>query len=283
MGRRSDLLTDNAKSDASDTGVIQVVSRAFDVLRCFESHNARLGNRDVATRCGLPPSTVSRLTLTLTRLGHLVYLPQDQKYRLGPSAVAMSTSMVKGLHFRDLLKTRMQEFAEKLPGTIGFVLPDRFHLVYLEYARTYNAIGLHSSTGTRIAMARTAAGHAYVAALAPEKCDALLAEMDREVPADAQALREYLDGDRASLRKNGYVTSCGLWHPLINGCSVPLWSRHYQTYVVVTIGLLASMYDEARLHSEVAPLMLELAHDISEIPDGLEVEPIRFDPLAGSE
>ena len=36
-------------------------------------------------------------THTLTRMGQLVYLPRDQKYRIGPSAVAMSTSMMRGL------------------------------------------------------------------------------------------------------------------------------------------------------------------------------------------
>ena len=78
---------------AGDGEVIQVVSRAFDVLRCFEGHEARLGNLEISNRCGLPRSTVSRLTHTLTRMGQLVYLPRDQKYRIGPSAVAMSTSM----------------------------------------------------------------------------------------------------------------------------------------------------------------------------------------------
>ena len=77
--------------------MIQVVSRAFDVLRCFEGHEARLGNLEISNRCGLPRSTVSRLTHTLTRMGQLVYLPRDQKYRIGPSAVAMSTSMMRGL------------------------------------------------------------------------------------------------------------------------------------------------------------------------------------------
>jgi len=28
----------------------------------------------------------------MTRMGQLVYLPRDKKYRIGPSAVAMSTS-----------------------------------------------------------------------------------------------------------------------------------------------------------------------------------------------
>ncbi|MGF6306731.1 hypothetical protein ABIB82_000878 [Bradyrhizobium sp. i1.8.4] len=68
--------------------VIQVVSRAFDIVRCFEGRSIRLGNREIADRCGLPRSTVSRLTLTLTQIGQLIYLPQEQKYALGPHAAA---------------------------------------------------------------------------------------------------------------------------------------------------------------------------------------------------
>ena len=42
-------------------------------------------------------------------------------------------------------------------GTIGFLIPDRFHLVYLEFARAAHALGLHSTTGSRISISRTAA------------------------------------------------------------------------------------------------------------------------------
>ena len=171
MGRRSERLSRQgmlASDLAGEGDVIQVVSRAFDVLRCFESHEARLGNLEISNRCGLPRSTVSRLTHTLTRMGQLVYLPRDQKYRIGPSAVAMSTSMMRGLQLRNLIRLRLQDVAEQLPGTVGFVIPDRFHLVYLEFARAANALGLHESTGSRIAMSSTAAGHAYTAALDEE-------------------------------------------------------------------------------------------------------------------
>ena len=148
MGRRSERLSKQgmlASDLAGEGDVIQVVSRAFDVLRCFEGHEARLGNLEISNRCGLPRSTVSRLTHTLTRMGQLVYLPRDQKYRIGPSAVAMSTSMMKGLQLRNLIRLRLQDVAEQLPGTVGFVIPDRFHLVYLEFARAANALGLHET------------------------------------------------------------------------------------------------------------------------------------------
>ena len=255
---------------AGEGDVIQVVSRAFDVLRCFEGHEARLGNLEISNRCGLPRSTVSRLTHTLTRMGQLVYLPRDQKYRIGPSAVAMSTAMMKGLQLRNLIRLRLQDVAEQLPGTVGFVIPDRFHLVYLEYARAANALGLHESTGSRIAIATTAAGHAYTAALAPEMGDAFLAEMEREMPDAAKTLRPRIENNRRFLKEHGYVTACGLWSPHINGCAVPLWSPQYQTFVVVTIGLLSAMFDEKRLHKEVAPQMIELGVAVGGLLEGAE-------------
>ena len=273
MGRRSERLSKQgmlASDLAGEGDVIQVVSRAFDVLRCFEGHEARLGNLEISSRCGLPRSTVSRLTHTLTRMGQLVYLPRDQKYRIGPSAVAMSTSMMKGLQLRNLIRLRLQEVAEQLPGTVGFVIPDRFHLVYLEFARAANALGLHESTGSRIAMATTAAGHAYTAALDIDVGDALLAEMAREMPESAKVLRPRIEDNRRFLREHGYVVACGLWSPHINGCAVPLWSPQYQTFVVVTIGLLSAMFDEARLHREVAPKMRELGVAVGSLIENAE-------------
>ncbi|RIK99014.1 MAG: transcriptional regulator [Proteobacteria bacterium] len=265
MGRRSERLSGARQCDADRGGrdVIQVVSRAFDILRCFEGHEVRLGNFDIASRCSLPRSTFSRLTHTLTRMGQLVYLPQDQKYRLGPGALAMSTSMARGVQFRGLIRRRLQEVAERLPGTIGFVVPDRFHMVYLEYARTCSAAGLNSSTGSRISIARTAAGHAYVAALDVPAAEALVADMARELREEADKLRSRMAQDRQSLRENGYVVSCKLWHPHIHGIATPLWSAKYRTFLVITIGLVATMYDEARLHKDVAPELLALREDVA--------------------
>jgi len=95
MGRRSEkLMTQDLPATGIEDGhVIQVVSRAFDILRCFESRSVRLGNRDIAQRCGLPRSTVSRLMYTLTRIGQLIYLPQEQKYALGPHPIALGVSL----------------------------------------------------------------------------------------------------------------------------------------------------------------------------------------------
>ena len=261
MGRRSERLSKQgmlASDLAGEGDVIQVVSRAFDVLRCFEGHEARLGNLEISNRCGLPRSTVSRLTHTLTRMGQLVYLPRDQKYRIGPSAVAMSTSMMKGLQLRNLIRLRLQDVAEQLPGTVGFVIPDRFHLVYLEFARAANALGLHEidrqphRDGEHGGGARLYRGARCRRRRRPDRGNGA------RMPDSARLLKPRIEGNRRHLREHGYVVACGTWSPHINGCAVPLWSPQYQTFVVATIGLLSAMFDEKRLHREAAPVMLEL-------------------------
>src|SRR5258708_38292992 len=103
----------------------------------------------------------------------------------------------------------LQNVTDEWPGPVGFVNPDRFHLVYLKYARADNAVGLHETIGSRIAMASTAAGHAYTAALDADVGDALLTEMEREIPDDAKLLRPRLENNRRFLREHGYVVACG--------------------------------------------------------------------------
>ena len=49
-----------------------------------------------------------------------------------------------------------------------------------------------------------------------------------------------------------------------------MWSPQYQTYVVTTIGLLSAMYDEKRLHREVAPRMLELGAAVGSLLEGAD-------------
>jgi hypothetical protein len=87
------MAQDRPTAGMENGDVIQVISRAFEILRCFESGSMRLGNREIAERCSLPRSTVSRLTLTLTRIGQLIYLPQEQKYALGPHAIAFGAPL----------------------------------------------------------------------------------------------------------------------------------------------------------------------------------------------
>ncbi len=116
--------------------------------------------------------------------------------------------------------------------------------------------------------------------------------MEREIPEDAKLLRGRIEANRRFLEAHGYVVACGTWSLHINGLAVPLWSPQYQTFVVVAIGLLSAMYDEKRLHLEVAPRMLELSAVVGSLLEGadgdiftgrLDRKPPTPSPLSGRE
>jgi len=60
---------------AGEGDVIQVVSRAFDVLRCFEGHEARLGNLEISSRCGLPRSALPVFRAALSAVRETGFAP----------------------------------------------------------------------------------------------------------------------------------------------------------------------------------------------------------------
>jgi DNA-binding IclR family transcriptional regulator len=54
-----------------DRQFVNGLARGLEVLRAFRPDDGPLGNHALAERTGLPRSTVSRLTYTLTSLGYL--------------------------------------------------------------------------------------------------------------------------------------------------------------------------------------------------------------------
>ena len=93
-----------APADADDRRYVTALARGLEVLSCFRSGEKLLGNQDIAMRCGLPKSTVSRLTATLTALGYLLHVPQEGKYRLGTATLALGSAMLSGLDVRQLAR-----------------------------------------------------------------------------------------------------------------------------------------------------------------------------------
>ena len=72
-----------------DRHFVTALARGLDVLRCFRSGEERLGNQELAERCKLPKSTVTRLTYTLTKLGSLHHVEESGRYRRCLSGAAL--------------------------------------------------------------------------------------------------------------------------------------------------------------------------------------------------
>src|SRR3954469_7739168 len=123
-----------------DRHFVTALSRGLDVLSCFRSGSRLLGNQDIAERCRLPKSTVSRLTYTLTKLGYLHYVKESGKYRLGTALIALSSTALGGLDVRHIARPALREVANFANASVGLGVRDRLSMRYVDCQRGPAAI-----------------------------------------------------------------------------------------------------------------------------------------------
>ena len=96
----------------ADRHFVEALARGLELLACFRQKDGMLGNQELARRCGLAKSTVSRLTYTLTKLGYLTHVEEAGKYALGSSTLSLASAMLGRLDICKLARPLMQELAE---------------------------------------------------------------------------------------------------------------------------------------------------------------------------
>src|SRR5258707_4663585 len=132
--------------------------------------------RSIAARTILPKPTVSGLTYTLTKLGYLTPVPRFEKYQLAPSAMALGYAALANLGVRHLSEPFREEVMRETGGAVAVGGRDRTSMIYFGQSRGMT-IGVQLDVGSRIPIATTAMGRAYVWALPSEERAALLREL----------------------------------------------------------------------------------------------------------
>lgn len=147
-----------------DRHFVTALARGLEVLSCFRSGEKLLGNQEIAQRCKLPKSTVSRLTRTLTVLGYLIHVPEVGKYRLGTATLALGSAMLTGLDVRQIARPLMQRLADFAQAEIALGTRDRHNMLYIEHCPCPQPNVSDLDMGSRIPLATTAMGRAWLAA-----------------------------------------------------------------------------------------------------------------------
>jgi len=151
-----------AKKVATDRSFVVALSRGLDVLRAFHPNDGLLGNQEIAARTNLPKPTISRLTYTLTKLGYLTPVPRFEKYQLAPSAMALGYAALANLGVRHLSEAYREEVMRETGGAVAVGGRDRTSMIYFGQSRNGLTLGVQLDVGSRIPIATTAMGRAYI-------------------------------------------------------------------------------------------------------------------------
>jgi DNA-binding IclR family transcriptional regulator len=250
------------KTVASDRSFVVALARGLDVLRAFHPNDGLLGNQEIAARTKLPKPTISRLTYTLTKLGYLTQVPRFEKYQLAPAAMALGYAALANLGVRHLSESFREEVMRETGGAVAVGGRDRLSMIYFGQSRSGLALGVQLDVGSRIPIATTAMGRAYLWALPNEERVALLRELREHYGSRWPRMREGIERAGEMVERYGFTISAGEWQDDVHAAGVALKLNDGTGPYAFNCGAPAFRFTEDRLRSDIGPRLVAMVRNI---------------------
>jgi DNA-binding IclR family transcriptional regulator len=210
------------KAVKEDRQFVAALARGLDVLACFRTSDRMLSNQEIAQRCRLPKSTVSRLTHTLTRLGYLQYVDSSARYRLGTATLALGSATLARMNARQLARPFMQELAEATGAVVAMGICAQLSMIYVEICRSGAPVTVSLDVGARLPLGTTAMGRAYLAVLPEAERQELMAQIRERDRSSWPKVRAGIEAALDEYRKLGICSSFGEWQKDLNGIAAAI-------------------------------------------------------------
>jgi DNA-binding IclR family transcriptional regulator len=249
----------NAKEDRH---FVTALARGLDVLSAFRSRDRMLGNQELARRCGLPKSTISRLTYTLTKHGYLEHADDgsgNTGYRLGSAVLALGSAMLARMDMRQVARPLMQELADHSQAMVSLGVRDRLSMIYVENCRSESALTLSLDVGSRIPLATTAMGRAYLAACSENERQSLMERIRVLDEAGWPRISAGIETALAEYAETGCCTSFGEWQKDVNAIAIAFRPPGGRALMGLNCGGPVFSLSRESLLQSVRPQLLALA------------------------
>ena len=242
----------------SDRKFINSLSRGFDILRAFKPGAGPMGNQDLSLATGIPKATVTRLTHTLSELGYLRYIKGEAKFEPTESILALGYAVLSNMTVRQVVRDPMQKLAMAQDVTVALAARDRSGMIIVDAFNASSLSSLHLEAGSRVPIATTAVGRAFLAGLNPEE-RAFFFELLRKKHGDDEwsDLRPKVEDAIAQIEARGFCYVEDDWHHGMRAVGTPLKSMAGQSLKSMLCGAPSFAVTREKLEGELGP---QLAH-----------------------
>ena len=251
----------SGKKQATDRSFVVALSRGLDVLRAFQPNDGLLGNQEIAARTNLPKPTVSRLTYTLTKLGYLTPVPRFEKYQLAPPALALGYAALANLGVRHLSEPFREQLMRETGGAVAIGGRDRHSMIYFGQSRA-GIVNVQLDVGSRIPIATTAMGRAYLWSLPDDERAALLRELRDHYGGRWPKMRDGIERAGETVAKHGFAISAGEWQDDVHAVGVGLMLNDGTGPYAFNCGAPAFRFTEDRLRNDIGPRLVAMVRNI---------------------
>ncbi|HVO88290.1 MAG TPA: IclR family transcriptional regulator [Casimicrobiaceae bacterium] len=254
----------SASAHKEDRHFVTALARGLEVLACFRGGDTALTNQEIALRCKLPRSTVSRLTMTLTKIGYLIHLEDSGRYRLGTACLALGSSMLARLDVRKIARPMMQELADFSQATVSLGTRDRLSMLYIESCRSSSALALTLDVGSRIPIATSAIGRAWLAATSERERTDVMEQIHELDDVAWPGIKRGIERAIEDYRVLGVTCSFGDWQADVNGIARAFQPGGGLPVMAINVGGPSFNLSQAFLLDEVKPRLLRVIAQLEE-------------------
>ena len=260
------------RETAADPRMATTLERGLKILDAFRANDeAPLSNREITQRSRLPKATVSRLTYTLTKLGYLLHDPR-RGYVLGPGVLGPAYVFYSRLDIRQVARPHLRRLATRPGVYLSLGVRHELRIISLESLTADWPSPLTGLFNAQAPIARTAAGHAYLASLPPAERDLLMEALRaRHEKTDWKQVQQQIERDIAAVADHGYCVVRGEWHPTLNAVGVPLVIPARNLTLVLSAGGPAQLLGHAEL-DELGVALRNVAREIEREAGGGQID-----------
>jgi DNA-binding IclR family transcriptional regulator len=246
-----------ASETVTDRKFANTLARGLGILRAFRASDSGLSHAQIAERTGLPKPTVSRLTYTLCELGYLAHGGRNDKFRLGPAAIALGSVASVAVSFVDMASDAMQQLADETRTLALIAVRDGDRMMLVRTWRPHTASTIWLEPGHRIPVYGSSSGLATLASLNEDRFDALDPD---------ERLRNFRREGYEQLLAQGFVLAPPetRYARSINAVSVPYYAGEFGEPVAFTCGALPGDLPDSRILSQVGPALRDVVSGIEQ-------------------
>ena len=270
----------DGKGAASRVEFNRAAGRALDILTVFNAGDQFLGNVEIADRTGIPKSTVSRITATLTEMGYLNYAAAIGKYEIGPRVLALSYSLMSKLQVHTQARQRMNELARDANAVVGLSILDDLSVVFIDTAVGDHAYFRRAQVGYRVPIALTAMGWACLSAMNSAERMRALERIQAAYPDDPQIM-EAIERGIAEVWERGFCISMGSFDAGSNAVGVPYLHPDGRHILAFNLTAPKALLTRKLIETEWGPRLLSLVQDVQRLGLHSPFAGIRLDASAG--
>lgn len=255
-------LEEDQDSAAKDRNFVTALSRGLELLRAFGAGEEYLGNAELSSRTGIPRPTVSRLTYTLKQLGYLQHNERLEKYRLGAGVLALGYRYLASQGIRDIARPHMQRLADATDCAIALGTADRVSMTYVEVCQGSGPLVMRLETGSRIPMATTAIGRAWLCGISAERRNALMTDMRQRDPDNWPAIEQSIRKSLDDYATYGFCLSEGDWEREVSAVAMPLILEEGAEVMAINCGGSSLRLSHRVLVENLGPRLKDLVEQI---------------------